>query len=98
MKPLVLAPSPVLHFGVGKFAILSDVIQKFGTRVLLITGAKSFSATPHCHRLLDELQKKAITVKIYDVNNEPTPGIIDSAVSSSVALEPDVVVAIGGGS
>jgi alcohol dehydrogenase class IV len=97
MKPFVLAPSPLLYFGVGKFAVLPDVIQQFGTRVLLITGAKSFSATTHCHRLLDELQKKAITVRIYHVNNEPTPAIIDNAVSSSVAPEPDVVVAIGGG-
>jgi alcohol dehydrogenase class IV len=98
MKPFVLAPSPVLHFGVGKFAILPDVIQKYGTSVLLITGTKSFSATTYYHRLLDELQKKAITVKIHHVNNEPTPGMIDDAVRDSVNLKPDVVVAIGGGS
>src|SRR5688572_10016913 len=98
MKPFVLAPSPVLHFGVGKFAILPDVIQKYGTSVLLITGTKSFSATTYYHRLLEELQKKAITVKIHHVNNEPTPGMIDGAVRDSVNLKPDVVVAIGGGS
>jgi alcohol dehydrogenase class IV len=98
MKPFTLAPSPTLHFGVGKVAILPDVIRQFGTKVLIVTGAKSFATARYYSRLLSELKNKAIAFEVCNVNAEPTPSIVDNAVHMATAFRPDVVVGIGGGS
>lgn len=98
MKPFSLIPAPVAHFGVGKFIILPSIIKQFGSKALLVMGAKSFTSTDTHHALLLELHKQAITFQIHHVNAEPTPTLVDDIVKKSSGFGPDVVIAIGGGS
>jgi alcohol dehydrogenase class IV len=93
-----LASSPLVYFGAGKISLLPSVIKTFGSRVLLVTGAKSFMASGHHQNLLEELQSQGISIEHLSVGIEPTPGIVDEAVKSTLPFHPDVIVAIGGGS
>lgn len=98
IKPFVLAQSPHLIFGVGKFAALPELIKPFGKKVLLVTGAKSFMQSVSGQELLEKLESLHCFVRHAMIPGEPTPDIIDRAVADNVLFNPDVVVAIGGGS
>lgn len=98
VQPFALAATPLLHFGTGKLSVLPSLIKSYGNNVLIITGAKSFLATPHYSTLTDELRSFQMDVKFYAIDKEPTPAMIDSAVADFTADKIDVVVAIGGGS
>jgi alcohol dehydrogenase class IV len=98
IKPFVIAQSPHLIFGVGKFATLPALIHPFGNKVLLVTGAKSFIDSPLCQELLAKLEAGNHSVHHAVIPCEPTPEIIDRVVTESASFNADVVVAIGGGS
>jgi alcohol dehydrogenase class IV len=98
IKPFYVASLPDLHFGTGKIAVLADVVKTYGSKILLITGAKSFETSPQSHTIVEALTKNNIAVEQYVIVKEPSPTIIDHAVESFTAFDPDVVVAIGGGS
>jgi len=93
-----LANSPQLHFGAGKFSNLPAAIKTFGSKVLLITGARSFPRSSHFPQLMDQLQAMTVKVEHFTVEKEPAPATIDLAVKKFASYAPDVVVAIGGGS
>lgn len=92
------APTPQLHFGPGKISDLPSISKTFGSKILLITGAKSFITSTSYERLVDEFRSKEIIVEQYSIRNEPTPGVVDQAVRSFAPFGIKVVVAIGGGS
>ncbi len=93
-----LAPSPLVYFGAGKISILPSAIKTFGSRILLVTGTKSFTASGHYQNLLEGFHSQGIIVEHLSVGVEPTPGIVDEAVKKTASFDPDVVVAVGGGS
>ncbi len=93
-----LAQSPLVYFGAGKISVLPSVVKTFGSRILLVTGAKSFTASGHYQILLEEFHSQGITVEHLSVSVEPTPGIVDEAVKKTLPFDPDVIVAVGGGS
>ena len=93
-----LAPSPLVYFGAGKISVLPSVVKTFGSRVLLVTGAKSFTASRHYQNLLKEFNSQAISIEHLSVSVEPTPGIVDEAVKKTMPFGPAVIVAVGGGS
>ena len=93
-----LAPTPLLHFGDGKISLLPDTVKSFGTRFLLVTGASSFVSSIHFERLKDQFVSRKLSFQHVYVNGEPTPGLVDVSVREFEAFEPEVVVAIGGGS
>jgi alcohol dehydrogenase class IV len=92
------AAIPHLHFGAGKIAVLPAAVKAFGSKMLLITGARSFIASSHGQNLLEQLHSNGIVVERYTIDKEPTPAMIDTAVKKFSHAAPDVVVAIGGGS
>jgi alcohol dehydrogenase class IV len=98
MGSLNMPGIPQLHFGPGKISVLSSVLKPYGQKVLLVTGANSFLSSNHGSELVDELQTKSFEVVRYTVSKEPTPSIIDEAVTKYAPFQCDVVVAIGGGS
>jgi alcohol dehydrogenase class IV len=89
---------PSLHFGARKISVLPSVIKTFGARVLLVTGARSFTSTEYGHDLLQQLHAGAIHVDLYAVPKEPNVKIIDDAVKLFHNSRHDVIIAIGGGS
>lgn len=92
------AITPQLHFGAGKISMLPAVIKGFGTRAILVTGARSFLTSSQGNALQEQLRAKAITFQLYKVGGEPTPQVIDKAVETFSSFAPDCVVAVGGGS
>ncbi len=52
IQPFNIASIPNLHFGVGKISTLTGVAESYGSRVLLVTGAKSFSNLPLSRTIL----------------------------------------------
>jgi len=98
MDAFSLASTPRLHFGTGKISLAPSTIGSFGSNVMLVTGAKSFISSVFGIRLLEQLKSMHLTVHQCTVENEPTPGMIDDAVTRFSPFNPDVVVAIGGGS
>lgn len=98
VKPFQFARLPLIYFGPGKFSLLTDLIMSYGTKVLLVTGKSSFMNSYHSKELLEETRNKAIRNNHVIIPGEPTPGMIDEAVTSLRYDMPDVVVAVGGGS
>ena len=98
MKSFSLARIPELIFGPGKISVLPDMIDRFGKNVLIIAGQHSFLESGHANFLFENLRQKGIHWSVYQINHEPSPADIDTAVEQYKESKPDVVVAIGGGS
>src|SRR5687768_4408630 len=98
MNSFAIASTPQLHFGVGKISILPTAIKTFGSKMLLITGSKSFSSSKYSENLLEQLHNNKIACEQYTIPSEPTPDLIDEAVQKFAQYNADTVVAIGGGS
>lgn len=92
------AQSPNIIFGVGKISLLPNQVKQFGKKVLLITGSSSFTTSEYLPLLQQSFEENNITCYVYSISREPSPQVIDEAVSSFKENEIDVVVAIGGGS
>jgi len=92
-----MASSPHIHFGVGQRYVLPDIVQQYGSKVLLLTGSLSFDRSEHCQKLFTDLQA-ACDVQRLKVCAEPSPQLVDEAVAAYHDFAPDCVVAIGGGS
>lgn len=93
-----LARTPHLHFGAGKIASLSAVLKPYGSKVLLVTGKKSFELSPHSSEVLNQLRENRLFFETCSIDGEPSPAMIDNAVARFSGWAPNVVVAIGGGS
>jgi alcohol dehydrogenase class IV len=92
------ASSPHLIFGPTKRNVLPNVLQNYGSKVLLVRGSQSLvDSTPGKH-LLHLLKERGFHVEEYRVSEEPTPSTIDNAVSQFSMYDPDVVLGVGGGS
>lgn len=89
---------PRVFFGEGKLFQLPVLIGEFGKKVLLVTGAKSFRQSEGFSLLLERLCSDSFLFRQYTVSGEPSPEIIDQAVTEYGNTGIDVVVAIGGGS
>ncbi len=98
ISAFTFATTPQLYFGAEKIATLPSVVKTFGSRILLVTGARSFTSSAASKKLLEQLHASGYTVEQCIIGREPTPAMIDSAVQNSSLALPQVVVAIGGGS
>ncbi len=98
VKPFHFARLPLIIFGTGKISELPKLVSDYGKSVLLVTGARSFVASPAAADLLEQLESRGITVHSVTVDREPSPELIDETVRNFRGSEPGVVVSIGGGS
>jgi len=84
-----LAPPEIL-FGHDESARTLDVARRFGSRIFLVTGGRSFE-TLAVAKLLFGLPR-------WSVSGEPDVATVDDAVRQCREAGADVVVAVGGGS
>jgi alcohol dehydrogenase class IV len=84
-----LTPSEIL-FGHDQSAKTLDVARRFGSRIFLVTGGRSFE-TLAVAKLLFGLPR-------WSVSGEPEVATVDDAVRQCRDAGADVVVAVGGGS
>ncbi len=89
---------PVVDFGRGRIGRLPVIVAGHGRRALLVTGERSFRATPAWDALLAGLAGAGVEVEALAVAGEPSPRLVDEAVARYEPARIDVVVGIGGGS
>lgn len=93
-----IARLPRIEFGAGVISKLPGLIAQYGHRVLLVTGQRSFTDSPHWSALLVTLDEAAIGWEHTRVDGEPSPQGVDAAVQQFHDAGIAVVVGIGGGS
>ncbi len=93
-----LSKLPEILFGSGKLKQLPQVISKFGSRILLVTGGSSWSGTDWWPQLVESLNSAGIQYEQITVMGEPSPELVDKAVQQFSQSGIDAVVAVGGGS
>ena len=92
------ARTPDIRFGSKTSCELPEVVARYGTRILLITGGESLSKSGRLWYFNQTLTDHGMNVSIFSVAGEPSPNIVDEAVSKYYSEGIQVVVAIGGGS
>jgi alcohol dehydrogenase class IV len=93
-----LARIPPIIFGPDVLSGLPGDIEKYGNRVLLVTGRTSFQQSENWEKLINGFKENKYEWYHFIVSNEPSPDLIDDCVLGNHFPIPDVVVAIGGGS
>lgn len=89
---------PGIVFGDGVRRRLPELAATFGRRVLLVTGAASFTQTPAWPELLAGLQAIGLSHEHACVSGEPSPQLADTLAGQFRDQNVDVVIGIGGGS
>jgi alcohol dehydrogenase len=93
-----IARLPRIEFGPGAFARAPDVLARYGRRVLVVTGARSFEVSPQWSALQDGLATRGLDWHHARVPGEPSPRLVDDTVREFRGAEIDVVLGVGGGS
>ena len=97
LGPFGVARLPRIVFGAGRISELAALVAGYGTRVLLVTGRRSFRDGPAWAPLIAGLDAASLAWGHLAVPGEPSPDLVDGAVAERRRSPPDVVVGIGGG-
>ncbi len=89
---------PRIEFGSGKFHHLAELASRCGRRVLIVTGACSFTRSSHWDHLRNALSHKNTDWALVHVEGEPSPDLVDEMVRAHRQGGYSVVLGIGGGS
>ncbi len=92
-----VARLPRIVFGVGRIAELPAIAAEYGKRLLLVTGSRSFRDGTAWAPLIAGIEGAGLAWDHLAAGGEPSPELVDDAVSDRRADPPDVVVGIGGG-
>jgi alcohol dehydrogenase len=98
MNAFTLARLPRIEFGRGRFEILPALVSRYGARVLLVTGGRSFRQSERYEWLHAMLHDRGIQWQHVNVPGEPSPQLVDETVREYGGQQFDVVLGIGGGS
>jgi alcohol dehydrogenase class IV len=93
-----LLPLPAIYFGSGRYSLLSELAGTFGKNILVVTGMHTLKQSGRLSLLLDALGNAGLHYFHLAVDREPSPELIDAAVSTYRELAIDAVMAVGGGS
>jgi alcohol dehydrogenase len=96
--PFAIARLPRIEYGQGAVRKLPEIAARYGRRVLLVTGARSFHLSPHAEPLFAAWRERGLEWDTVRVSGEPSPERVDDAVRAWGGRGVDVVVGIGGGS
>jgi alcohol dehydrogenase len=97
-NPFSIARLPRIEFGSGTFSRTAELTGQFGRRALIVTGARSFPASERWHQLLQQFSTLGISYEHVSIDGEPSPEVVDDAVTEYAAANIEVVIGIGGGS
>ncbi|HPB74242.1 MAG TPA: iron-containing alcohol dehydrogenase [Chromatiaceae bacterium] len=89
---------PRIEFGAGSLATLPALAGRYGRRLLLLTGGRSFTASAHWPDLAIVLKSAGFDYALLHIAGEPSPEDIDAIVRDQREGRWDLVVGIGGGS
>ena len=97
LGPFSVPRLPRIVFGAGRISELPALAAGYGTRVLLVTGRRSFRDGPAWMPLVAGLEAAGLEWDHLAVPGEPSPDLVDGAVADRRRNPPDAVVGIGGG-
>jgi alcohol dehydrogenase class IV len=89
---------PRISYGSGRINEVPALAASYGRNALVVTGKQSFCATSRWQTFAQALESKGINWLHFTVSGEPSPMLVDQAVSRFRKENIDVVIAIGGGS
>lgn len=98
IPPFNIAALPAIVFGDGTRRRLPELAARYGSRVLLVTGAASFVNSPAWPELLEGLAARGLTHAHLAVSGEPSPTLVDRAAAQFRGGDFAAVIGIGGGS
>ena len=85
--------------GEGCFAELGKQAAGYGTRAVLVCGARSLRASGRLEQALADLREAGLTTTVYDaVSGEPTLDIVQEGLDRARAEDAQMIIGIGGGS
>ncbi|MCU0842071.1 MAG: iron-containing alcohol dehydrogenase [Thiobacillaceae bacterium] len=93
-----IARLPRIEFGPGVAHNLHNLIARYGKRLLIVTGARSFQDSPHWQVLQKGLHDRGLTWDAITISGEPSPDLVDEGVARFRGQGIEVVLGIGGGS
>jgi len=96
--PFAISRLPRISYGSGRINEVPALAATYGRTALLVTGKYSFCSTPRWQSFTQLLETKGMNWLHLTVSGEPTPMLVDQAVSQFRDESVDVVIAIGGGS
>ena len=96
--PFSISRLPRISYGSGRINEVPALAATYGRTALLVTGKHSFCATPRWQSFTQSLETKGMRWLHFTVSGEPSPTLVDQAVSQFRGEAVDVVIAIGGGS
>jgi alcohol dehydrogenase class IV len=89
---------PRITFGSGVFGQVPTIAARHGARALLVTGGRSFNASPHRAQLEAGLAEAGVTLLgSTTVSGEPSPDDVEGPVAEYRGQGIDVVIGVGGG-
>lgn len=89
---------PDIHFGRGKYTMIPNLMNEFGKRILVITGATIFLESSHWEVISELLDLHGFDYYHSIVDHQPTPNTIDFITNEYRGEGIDAILAIGGGS
>jgi alcohol dehydrogenase class IV len=96
--PFSISRLPRISYGSGRINEVPALAAAYGHTALLVTGKQSFCATSRWQPFIQSLETRGMRWLHLTVSGEPSPSLVDQAVSRFRGEEVDVVIAIGGGS
>ncbi|MCX7092972.1 MAG: iron-containing alcohol dehydrogenase [Methylobacter sp.] len=97
-SPFSISRLPRISYGSGRAAEVPALAAGYGRTALLVTGKQSFCATAGWQTFTQALEKNGVSWLHFTVSGEPSPMLVDQAVSRFRNKAIDVVIGIGGGS
>lgn len=98
VKPFRLARIPQILFRSGAVNDIPVIAAGYGSNIALVTGVRSFAASPRYERLREQLTTLGVRISHITVAGEPSPAVVDEAVRRLKGAGVSLVAGIGGGS
>ncbi len=98
MLSFSIARLPRIEFGSGALQKLPDIAAGYGRQLLIVTGRRSFLASPQAIELFDALRQRQCGWATVKVDGEPSPAFVDATVAALRDQDFAAVIGIGGGS
>jgi len=89
---------PKIDFSENGIKKIGDIVSLYGNSVLWVHGRKSFMQSSAALGVEQNLKSAGMTIYKYEIPSEPSPAMIDNAVTMFANNNISVVLSIGGGS
>jgi alcohol dehydrogenase len=98
ITPFAIGAVPKIIFGRGRLQELPALAGRYGKRLILVVGNRSFGESVAGQTLDEDLLQAGFSIQRISIADEPSPDQIDDWVASFRGETFDLVIGIGGGS